>query len=119
MKQTIFENWSGKTIDINNNNTMPSTPDSISQNLKTIHTMAVSECLKSYKPNPILAQSAPNINRKKERRFNVRLTVQGRCRGRPEYTERGQLRQPRRSPNRDPEESHTRCRVKIQNTDRG
>ena len=23
------------------------------------------------------------------------------------------------SPNRDPEESHTRCRVKIQNTDRG
>ena len=62
MKQTIFENWSGKTIDINNNNTMPSTPDSISQNLKTIHTMAVSECLKSYKPNPVLAQSAPNIN---------------------------------------------------------
>ena len=41
---------------------MPSTPDSISQNLKTIHTMAVSECLKSYKPNPILAQPAPNIN---------------------------------------------------------
>src|SRR5437899_5367339 len=34
--------------------------------------------------------------RKKERRFNVRFTVQGRCRGRPEYTERGQLRQPRR-----------------------
>src|SRR3989442_16011383 len=62
MKQTIFENWSGKTIDINNNNTLPSTPDSITQNLKTIHTMAVSECLKSYKPNPILAQSAPNIN---------------------------------------------------------
>ena len=62
MKQTIFENWSGKAIDINNNNTMPSTPDSVSQNLKTIHTMAVSECLKSYKPNPILAQPAPNIN---------------------------------------------------------
>src|SRR5206468_2825836 len=59
MKQTIFENWSGKTIDINNNSTMPSTPDSISQNLKTIHTMADSECLKSYKPNPILAPGAP------------------------------------------------------------
>src|SRR2546425_4691904 len=62
MKQTIFENWSGKTIDINNNNTIPSTPDSISQNLKSIHTLAVSECLQSYKPNPILAQPAPNIN---------------------------------------------------------
>src|SRR5437867_2828659 len=62
MKQTIFHNCSGKTIDINNNNTMPHTPDSTSHNLKTRHTMAVSECLKSYKPNPIFAQPAPSVN---------------------------------------------------------
>src|SRR2546425_12196340 len=34
--------------------------------------------------------------RKKERRFNVRFTVQRQRRGRPEYTERDQLRHPRR-----------------------
>src|SRR3989442_9738287 len=56
MTQTIFEDWSGKTIDFNNSNAIPPMPDYISQNLKSIHTLAVSECLKSYKPNPILAQ---------------------------------------------------------------
>jgi len=58
----IFENWSGKLIDVNTNNAIPSTPDSISQNLKSMHTMAVSECLNSNKPNPILAQPASNTN---------------------------------------------------------
>src|SRR2546425_5849687 len=58
--------------------------------------------------------------REREReRFNVRFTVQGRCRGRPEYIERDNYASHAESPNRDPEESHTRCRVKIQNTDRG
>ena len=58
----IFENWSGKLIDVNTNNAIPSTPDSVSQNLKSMHTIAVSECLKSNKPNPILAQPASNTN---------------------------------------------------------
>src|SRR5207253_8017454 len=33
MKQTIFENWNGKTINISNNQNIPITADSISQNL--------------------------------------------------------------------------------------
>jgi hypothetical protein len=61
-KETIFNNWNGKTININNKNTNPITPDEISQNLKTIHTTIVTECLNSYKPNPILLNPAPEIN---------------------------------------------------------
>src|SRR6267154_119090 len=65
-KQTIFHNWGGKTIYLSNNNSIPPTPESISQNLKTMHTIAVSECLMSYKPNPILSQLAPDINQSEQ-----------------------------------------------------
>src|SRR5688572_4938108 len=37
-KETIFENWNGKTININNNSATPPAPDSTSENLKKIHT---------------------------------------------------------------------------------
>src|SRR5206468_3189791 len=47
MKETIFQNWNRKTINIDNN-LNPPTPESISNNIKTIHTLAVSECLTSY-----------------------------------------------------------------------
>jgi retron-type reverse transcriptase len=66
MKETIFENWNGKTIIINNTSATPPTPDSTSQNIKKIHTMIVEECLRSYKPNPILSQPAPNINQSEQ-----------------------------------------------------
>ena len=61
-KKTIFDNWSGTTITIKNDNNNTSTTELITQNLKTIHTIAVDECIRSYKPNSILAQPAPNIN---------------------------------------------------------
>src|SRR5881296_2283226 len=44
MKETIFQNWNRKTINIDNN-LNPPTPESISNNIKTIHTLAVNECL--------------------------------------------------------------------------
>src|SRR5688572_29949465 len=66
MKETIFENWNRKTININNNSATPPTPDSTSQNLKKIHIIAVEECLRSYKPNPILSQPAPDINQSEQ-----------------------------------------------------
>ena len=66
MKQTIFENWNGKTINISNNENIPITADSISQNLKEIHTMTVKECLLTYKPNPIIALPAPDINQSEQ-----------------------------------------------------
>jgi hypothetical protein len=62
MKETIFHNWNNKTITTNNNSTLPPTADSISQNMKTIHSQIVTECLKSYKLNTILNQPAPEIN---------------------------------------------------------
>ena len=62
IKKTIFDNWSGTTITIKNDNNNTPTTERITQNLKAIHTIAVDECLQSYKPNPILAQPAPNIN---------------------------------------------------------
>ena len=65
-KETIFENWNGKTININNNSATPPTPDSTSENLKKIHTIAVEECIRSYKPNPILSQPAPDINQSEQ-----------------------------------------------------
>ena len=43
---------------IKNDNNNASTTELITQNLKTMHTNAVAECI----PNPILAQPAPNIN---------------------------------------------------------
>src|SRR5207248_9545315 len=43
MKETIFENWNGKTIIINNTSATPPTPDSTSQNIKKIHTMTDEE----------------------------------------------------------------------------
>ena len=62
-KATIYDNWSGKTITIANNNSNTSiTKDIISQNMTTIHTMAVKEGLQSLDPNPILMQPAPEIN---------------------------------------------------------
>ena len=61
-KKTIFDNWSGTTITIKNDNNNTPTTELITQNLKAIHTIAVDECIQSYKPNPILAQPAPNIN---------------------------------------------------------
>src|SRR5437867_191719 len=61
MKETIFQNWNRKTINIDNN-LNPPTPESISNNIKKIHTLAVNECLTSYKPNPILRNTAPDIN---------------------------------------------------------
>ena len=64
-KETIFDDWSGKTIRIDPKPDTP-TPDSISQSLKTIHTMAVSECISEYKPNPILLSSPPDIDRSEE-----------------------------------------------------
>jgi len=39
------------------------TPEIISQNLRTIHTSIVEECLLSYKPNPIFSCRAPEINK--------------------------------------------------------
>ena len=65
-KQTIFANWNDKTIHIDNNNNIPPTLDIIAKNLKTLHTMAVSECLSSYKPNPILSQKDPDINKSEQ-----------------------------------------------------
>src|SRR6267154_2768604 len=65
-KQSIFHNWGGKTTYLSNNNSIPPTPESISQNLKTIHTIAVKECLMSYEPNPILSQLAPDINQSEQ-----------------------------------------------------
>jgi hypothetical protein len=65
LKQTIFDSRSRKTFNINNN-ANPPTPDSIAQNIKTIHTMAVDECLKSYGPNPILSQPAPSIDKSEQ-----------------------------------------------------
>src|SRR4029077_19446839 len=62
MKETIFDNWSGKTITIKKDNNKNPTTELITQNLKAIHTIAVDECIQSYKPNPILAQPAPNTN---------------------------------------------------------
>src|SRR6266516_3521422 len=46
MKPTIFDNWSRKTINISD--TTSHTPDTIPTNLKTIHTIAVKECLDSH-----------------------------------------------------------------------
>ena len=40
-KQTIFNDWGKKTVSISNSNTIPPTPETISQNLKTIHTTIV------------------------------------------------------------------------------
>src|SRR5688572_17189560 len=54
-KETIFDDWGKKTISITNRNTIPPTPETISQNLKIIHTTIVDECLKSYEPNSILS----------------------------------------------------------------
>ena len=62
MKQTIFDNWSDKTINIDNKDINPPTPETITKNLKIIHTISVNECIKSYKPNPILSQPAPDIH---------------------------------------------------------
>src|SRR5215469_7278343 len=62
MKETIFENWNNKTINIHNNSAIPHTLESIAQNLKKIHTIAVDECLKSYTLNPIISQPAPDVN---------------------------------------------------------
>lgn len=62
IKTSIFDDGCKGIISINNTNSLPPTPDSISQNLKTIHTIAVSNCIKSYKTNPILMQPAPDIN---------------------------------------------------------
>src|SRR3989442_13797610 len=50
-----------KTINIKD--TISPTSDTISLNLKTIHTMAVKECLDSYKSNSILLQPAPDISK--------------------------------------------------------
>ena len=47
MKETIFENWNNRTINIHNNNAIPQTLESIAQNLKKIHTIAVDEYLQS------------------------------------------------------------------------
>ena len=41
MKETIFDNWSGKTITIKNDNNIAPTTELMTQNLKTIHTIAV------------------------------------------------------------------------------
>ena len=62
MKETIFDNWSGTTTTIKNNNNNALTKELITQNVKTIHTIAVAECRQSYTSNPILAQPAPNVN---------------------------------------------------------
>ena len=64
MKPTIFDKWSGKTININD--TTSPTPDTISSTLKTIHTRAVKECLGSYRPNSVLSQPAPDISKSEE-----------------------------------------------------
>src|SRR5688572_30298379 len=61
-KQTIFDDWGKKTVSITNSNTIPTTPETISQNLKTIQTTIADECLKSYEPNSILSEPAPDIN---------------------------------------------------------
>jgi RNA polymerase subunit RPABC4/transcription elongation factor Spt4 len=61
-KQTIFHDWNSKIVTLNNELTSPITSEIISQNLKTIHTSIVQECLQSYKPNPILLDSPPDIN---------------------------------------------------------
>src|SRR5688572_21542223 len=42
--------------------TPPPTPETISQNLKTIHTIVVDECQKLYKPNSIQSEPAPDIS---------------------------------------------------------
>ena len=47
---------------VKNDNNIAPTTELITQNLKTIHTIAVAESRQSYNPNPILAQPAPDIN---------------------------------------------------------
>ena len=47
MKATIFDNWSSKTITIKNDNNIAPTTELITQNLKTIHTIAVPGILQS------------------------------------------------------------------------
>lgn len=66
MKETIFDKWSDKTINMDHNATDPPTLDTISQNMKTIHTMVVSECIATYKHNPILSTSPPDIDKSEE-----------------------------------------------------
>src|SRR4029077_14859132 len=53
IKATIFDNWSGKTITIKNDNNNAPTTELINQNLKTIHIIAVAECRQSYDPNSV------------------------------------------------------------------
>ena len=66
MKATIFDKWSRKTIIIDQDNRNQPTLDSISQNMKTIHTMAVSECIGAYEPNPILSLPPPDISQSEQ-----------------------------------------------------
>src|SRR5437899_9752510 len=51
--------------------------------------------------------------------FNVRFTIQDNVRDALSTQKETNYAIHAESPNRDPEERHTRCRVKIQNTDRG
>jgi len=62
MKQTVFSNWIGKTINIDRDSNLPITPTSIDRNIKKIHSMTVRECLASYKPNKTLSGPAPAIS---------------------------------------------------------
>src|SRR3989442_1543386 len=64
MKPTVFDKWSGKTINIRD--TISPTSDTISSNLNTIHTMAVKECLDSYRSNSILSQPASDISKSEQ-----------------------------------------------------
>src|SRR6267154_1536919 len=80
MKPTIFDKWSGKTININV--TTSPTPDTISSTLKTIHTTAVKECLDSHRPNSILSQPAPDISKSEETLSRkIRRTLAQLCAG--------------------------------------
>ena len=64
-KATIFDDWSRKTIHIDPE-PHTQTPDSISQVLMMIHTMAVTECIASYEPNPILFSQPPDVDKSEE-----------------------------------------------------
>jgi len=65
MKQTIFHNWKYPMINIPSDPIL-TTNDTISQNMKTIHTTIVQNYLTHRLPNKVLKQTPPVINKSEE-----------------------------------------------------
>ena len=60
MKETIFYNWNNKTTNLKNDTKQQPTLDTITQNIKKIHTKVVSEYIKTQTKRSPLTPSTKN-----------------------------------------------------------